>query len=110
MSDTPRTDKETWEDVGFDALVTAHFARELERELATLRSDLAMAQAERDEARRNYCVLWAIDQLHDANPNALISYGESRRIAREIAVERGWNCFDAHTNATDVPVRNGGEP
>jgi hypothetical protein len=32
--------------------------------------------------------------LHEANPNALISYGECRRIEREIAADRGWNCFE----------------
>jgi hypothetical protein len=63
-------------------------------EIDRLRADLAQRTAERDEARRDLCVSEAIDRLHEANPNAPISYGESRRIAREIAVERGWDCFD----------------
>lgn len=49
--------------------------------------------AQRDEARRDLCMSEAIDRLHEANPNAPISYGESRRIAREIAAEYGWDCF-----------------
>jgi hypothetical protein len=91
MSDTPRTDaKEHYysaEGLRSAPVVFADFARELERELA-------QRTAERDEARRDLCVSEAIDRLHEANPNAPISYGESRRIAREIAVERGWDCFD----------------
>jgi hypothetical protein len=84
MSDTPRTDHAAW-----DALVTADFARELER-------DLAQRTAERDEARRQACR----DELH-------VRMGIYT--AKEFAVKRGWDCFDApHTNATDVSVRNGG--
>ena len=78
-------------------------------ELDRLRAELAQRTAERDEARRDLCVSEAIDRLHEANPNALISYGESRRIAREIAAEYGWDCFAPHANTTDVPVQNGGE-
>jgi hypothetical protein len=89
MSDTPRTDAaETKHEFDADRWVKSDFARELERELAA-------AIKQRDEARRDLCVSEAIVLLHEANPNALISYGESRRIAREIAVERGWDCFDA---------------
>jgi hypothetical protein len=60
---------------------------------AKAEADLAQRTAERDEARRDLCVSVAIDRLCETH--ALISYGESRRIAREIAAERGWNCFDA---------------
>jgi hypothetical protein len=89
MSDTPRTDQRAFKAAFLppEAIVTADFARELERELAK-------ATAERDEARRDLCVSEAIDRLHEANPNAPISYGESRRIAREIAAEYGWDCFE----------------
>jgi hypothetical protein len=73
----------------------------LRGEIASLRADLAQriaevakATSDRDEARRDLCVSEAIDRLHEANPNAPISYGESRRIAREIAAEYGWDCFE----------------
>jgi hypothetical protein len=92
MSDTPRTDAVTehYYSAGglrSAAVVRADFARQLER-------DLAQRTAERDEARRDLCVSEAIDRLQEANPNALISYSESRRVSREIATERGWNCYD----------------
>ena len=65
------------------------------REMVDARTaEVAKANAERDEARRDLCVSEAIDRLQEANPNALISYSESRRIAREIAAERGWDCFE----------------
>jgi hypothetical protein len=38
MSDTPRTDQEKWNE-GFAELVTANFARQLERELAEAKKD-----------------------------------------------------------------------
>jgi hypothetical protein len=63
-------------------------------EISRLRADLAKRTAERDEARREVCVSEGIDRLQEANPNALISYSESRRVSREIATERGWNCYD----------------
>ena len=67
----------------------------LSAEISRVRlGDLAQRTAERDEARRDLCVSEAIDRLHEANPNAPISYGESRRIAREIAAEYGWDCFE----------------
>jgi len=96
MSETPRTDAVTehYYSAGglrSAAVVRADFARELERELA-------QRTAERDEARREACR----DELH-------VRMGIY--IAKEFAVKRGWNCFDApHTNPTDVPVRDGGEP
>ena len=92
MTDTPRTDAVTEHHYSAGGLrsasvVRADFARELERELAA-------AKAERDEARREVC----------------FAYGPMAE-AMAAAKRRGWNCFDApHTNANDVPVRNGGEP
>ena len=53
-------------------------------------------RAERDEARREVCLLRA----PSTQPSSIASY----------AIERGWDCFDTpHTNATDVRVQNGGE-
>jgi hypothetical protein len=96
MSDTPRTDQRAFKAAFLppEAIVTADFGRELEQELAQRTAEVAKANAERDEARRDLCVSEAIDRLHEANPNAPISYGESRRIAREIAAEYGWDCFE----------------
>jgi hypothetical protein len=69
--------------------VSADFARELERELA-------QRTAERDEARREIC--WLRADLR-VNPTC----------KRQVAAERGWDCFTTHTNTPDVPVQNGGE-
>jgi hypothetical protein len=52
---------------------------------------------QRDEARRDLCMSEAIDRLHDAHPNAPVSRCASIRIANEIAVERGWDCFKEGT-------------
>jgi hypothetical protein len=97
-SDTPRTDKAAFPPP--EALVTAVFARELECELAqrlvvrdALAAEVAALKADRDEARRALCMLDAIDRLHDEHPNAPISLCASIRIANEIAVDRGWDCF-----------------
>ena len=61
-----------------------------------LRIACAALKAERDEARREVCLLRA----PSTQPSSIASY----------AIERGWDCFDTpHTNATDVRVQNGGE-
>jgi hypothetical protein len=73
--------------------VFADFARELERELAqrtaevaeawltnaTLRADLARANAERDEARREVCCLSGRFEVQQP---------------RRVAEVRGWDCFE----------------
>jgi hypothetical protein len=80
MSDTPRTDKSVRMrafKAAFlppEAIVTADFARELERELAK-------ANAERDEARREACC----DALY---------VRAGIYTAKEAAARRGWDCFD----------------
>jgi hypothetical protein len=105
VSDTPRTDAATY--LRFDGVVwvkgvEVDFARELERELVA-------AKAERDEARRDACVSEARYQEERAYPLDIPRDEWIQRDARSIAAERGWDCFDApHTNATDVPVQNGG--
>jgi hypothetical protein len=95
--------------LGLDSCeVSADFASELERELNAAKADLAQRTAERDEARRIACLSEA-RYMNFARGFYPRDDDEAR--ARNIAVRSGWNCFDApHTNATDVPVRNGGEP
>jgi hypothetical protein len=60
-----------------------------------LRAELAKSNAERDEARREICELRADLRVKPT-------------FKREVAAERGWDCFAPH--ATDVRVQNGGEP
>jgi len=70
-----------------------HDALCYQAEIGDLRASLAQRTAERDEARRDLCMSEAIDRLHEAHPNAPISRCASIRIANEIAVEYGWDCF-----------------
>jgi len=63
-------------------------------EQRALLAELAQRTADRDEARRKICHSEAIDRLHDAHPNEPISRCASIRIANEIAVDRGWDCFE----------------
>ena len=65
--------------------------------------------AERDEARRDCCAFEGILRFNNAHPKGIISQEATLRLANEIAVERGWDCFTTHTNTPDVPVQNGGE-
>jgi hypothetical protein len=106
MSDTPRTDAVTEHyftgGLRSASVVRTKFARELERELAqhtaerdeawltnaTLRAELARANAERDEARRIAC---DADAAYRMNGWSEQQYHPS--LARQIATERGWNCF-----------------
>jgi hypothetical protein len=69
--------------------------REAADEIDRLRAEVAALKAERDEARRALCMSDAFDRLHDEHPNAPISLRASIRIANEISVGRGWDCFDA---------------
>jgi hypothetical protein len=70
---------------------------EMSQEIERLRADLAQRTAERDDARTLFCM-----------NHPLVVSGDNE--ARDVARRHGWNCFDAHANTTDVPVRNGGEP
>ena len=51
------------------------------------------AIADRDEARRDACAFEAINQWETAHPNGIMSGCAVVRIAREIATERGWDCY-----------------
>jgi hypothetical protein len=101
MTETPRTDQRAFKAAFLppEAIVTADFARELERELAK-------ATAERDEARRKLCEA-------DANHNMIFFdhsiNGYATNTPQRVARLRGWDCFAPHANTTDVPVQNGGE-
>ena len=111
MSDTPRTDAaKNRRGIEGDAWIRADFARELERELAQRTADLAKANAERDEAQRAACKSESryFDRVQWPPPYKPC---EDRILcrAKEIAAERGWDCFAPHANTTDVPVQNGGE-
>ena len=75
-------------------------ADELDRlraDLAQRTAEAAKANAERDEARRWVCVSEAryaderdnSDDLYCANEESIM------RDARRIAIDRGWDCFDA---------------
>jgi hypothetical protein len=87
---TPRTDAaETnwWSEDGLRSafIVRAEFARELERENATL-------TAERDEARRSCCEFAAMVDSADT----VLMYVDSNRfheIAMRYMKSRGWDCF-----------------
>ena len=75
MSETPRTNDECKRRARLRVSawnVSADFARELERELA-------QRTAERDEARREIC-------------ESISAYAPSMS-AKQIAAERGWDCF-----------------
>jgi len=74
--------------------VNPHDVAKILYEIEELRAELATAKAERDDARREVCTLRG---------------GFDVKRSRCVAKVRAWNCFDApHTNATDVPVRDGG--
>jgi hypothetical protein len=66
--------------------------RALLAENAALKAEVAKANAERDEARRDLCGL---------------SGGFDVEQSRRVAKVRGWDCFDA-PNTTDDRVQNGG--
>ncbi len=87
MSDTPRTDQRAFKAAFLppEAIVTADFARELERELAAAKAEVAKANAERDAARRELC-RYKYRSIMDECPDALTA-------PQIIAENRGWDCF-----------------
>jgi hypothetical protein len=58
-----------------------------------LRAELAAAIEQRDDARRDACAFEAIAHWEKAQPNGIMSECAVVRISREIAFERGWDCF-----------------
>ncbi len=85
MSDTPRTNDECRRRAQLRVSawnVSADFARELERELAAVKADLAQRTAERDRARMLFL---------DRHPSVISGDMDAPRVARML----GWDCFDA---------------
>ena len=70
-------------------------------ELDRLRAELAAALKQRDEARRDACAFEAINQFQTAHPNGIMSGCAVVRISREIAVERGWDCYATEGGGAD---------
>jgi hypothetical protein len=58
-----------------------------------LRAELDAAIEQRDDARRDACAFEAIAHWEKAHPNGIMSECAVVRISREIAFERGWDCF-----------------
>jgi predicted kinase len=85
VSDTPKTDAASWREHQ-QSVVDAEFARELER-------DLARVTAERDDARRDACISEVRADIlshyngHEPDEDEILTK------ARDLAVDRGWDCF-----------------
>ena len=58
-----------------------------------LLAELAKVRQQLDEARRDACAFEAINRWNEAHPKGIMSPCAVERISREIAVERGWDCF-----------------
>jgi hypothetical protein len=82
MTDTPRTDQRAFKAAFLppEAIVTADFARELERELAAAKAEVAKANAERDRARMLFL---------DNHPSVISGDMDAPRVAGML----GWDCF-----------------
>jgi hypothetical protein len=82
VSDTPRTDQRAFKAAFLppEAIVTADFARELERELAAAKAEVAKANAERDRARMLFL---------DNHPSVISGDMDAPRVAGML----GWDCF-----------------
>jgi len=98
---TPRTDaaeSNWWSEDGLRSafIVRADFARELERENAILTAERDEARREVCAARRELCRNEAIIRLqrHRVHRDSEDVVG----LAKEIAVERGWDCFKENTD------------
>ena len=72
---------------------TADVLDELAFQVERLSAELAAMQKQRDEARRDACAFEAINRWNIAHPKGIILECAVVRISREIAVERGWDCF-----------------
>jgi hypothetical protein len=77
-------------------------------EITRLRAELAQRTAERDEARRDACMVKA-RYMNTRIGFCPMTDDEANTEARKIAARMGWDCFAPHANTTDVPVQNGGE-
>jgi hypothetical protein len=83
MTETPRTDQRAFKAAFLppEAIVTADFARELERELAAAKAEVAKATAERDRARMLFL---------DNHPSVISGDMDAPRVAGML----GWDCFE----------------
>jgi hypothetical protein len=61
--------------------------------LSELPGAVKAMREQRDEARQDACAFEAINRWNIAHPNGIISECAVVRISREIAVERGWDCY-----------------
>jgi hypothetical protein len=59
-----------------------------------LERDLAAMREQRDEARRDACAFQGIIKFNLQHPSGIISTEATLRLAKEIAVERGWDCYE----------------
>lgn len=73
----------------------AHIA-ELKSQISTLRAALAAVIAERDEARRKLCDIWANEVRHHI-PNTEMWPDSNRNASIRVAEEYGWDCFKEAT-------------
>lgn len=55
--------------------------------------EIKRLEDERDEARRDACAFEAIVRWNEAHPKGIMSPCAVERISREIAVDRGWDCY-----------------
>jgi len=62
-------------------------------EIERLRAELAAMREQRDEARRDACAFQGIIKFDLQHPKGIISTAATLRLAKEIAAERGWDCF-----------------
>lgn len=66
------------------------FTRE---DLDALPGAVKAMREQRDEARRDACAFQGMIKFQLQNPKVIISTEATLRLAKEIAAERGWDCF-----------------
>jgi hypothetical protein len=81
-----------------DADWTPKEVYDLRADLAQRTAEVAKANAERDEARREACVSEARYREERAYPLDIPREEWIQRDARSIAAERGWDCFEKEAN------------
>ena len=81
------------EDAVVPPLEPQPFVTEEGREIDRLRAELAAMREQRDEARRDACAFQGIIKFDLQHPKGIISTAATLRLAKEIAAERGWDCY-----------------